>query len=208
MLRYRFNIFQFSLVSIFSGLHRFINFGSSLCRTSPEHFRHQIKSSKFRSTLLTMPCAPKCGLLHLPSLCSESSRNHFGPSHDPCIFVFFAASSAPHTPICACRRTPHRSMLLCFALCFFFFKKKKCLETVASWQHCIDYITTSARLSVPVRNLCRGKGLGRNASPSHKKPYQLRNFNDSNTSQLSHRNHTCTSLPSQPSPYCCSPSLM
>ena len=116
----------------------------------------------------------------------------------------------PH-PIHRCAlAAAHHTVRCCFAspCVFFFLKKKKCLETVASWQHCIDYSTTGARLSVPVRSLCRAKGLGRNASPSHKKPYQLRNFNDSNTSQLSHRNHTCTSLPSQPSPYCCSPSLM
>ena len=34
-----------------------------------------------------------------------------------------------------------------------------CFETVASWQHCIDYKTTKARLSVPGCNTCQPKCL-------------------------------------------------
>ena len=47
-------------------------FGPNLCRTQPEHFRHQIDACPFRPTLLTMSC-PKCVLPHLPNLNLGSS---------------------------------------------------------------------------------------------------------------------------------------
>ena len=59
-----------------------------------------------------MSCHAKRDLPHLPSLRFESSRNHFGPPHVTCIFIF-AASSASHTPILVRCRTTLFSMLPC-----------------------------------------------------------------------------------------------
>ena len=112
----------------------------------PNIFGTKLKLLHFDPILLTMPCAPKCGLLHLPSLCLESSRNHFGPSHVPCIFVFLLLLPHPiHTTSFDVSSLP---LVFVDFLCF---------ETVASWQQCIAYNTTSARWSVPVRNLCLAK---------------------------------------------------
>ena len=61
------------------------------------------------------------------------------------------------------------ALLLPVNICFFF-----CFETVASWQHCINHNTTSARLSVLwVQHLPRRR-LGRKASPSHENHAQLK----------------------------------
>lgn len=54
-----------------------------------------------------------CVLLHLPSMCLESSRSHFGPSHLPCKFMRLLP---PH--LIGCCRTPLRTMLPCFAFLF------------------------------------------------------------------------------------------
>ena len=90
----------------------------------------------------------------------------------------------------------------CFPLQVFFCALR---QTVASWQHCIGHNTTSGGL--PVGNLCRAKVWGEKPPPLAKN-IQLIHFNESNMSQLSHHHDTCTSLPSQPFPYCCSPALM
>ena len=88
VLRFVFTCFPYPFVSNISGLQEFINFGHSLCRAYPEHFRHRVITSPCRSPLLSMSCLPKRQLHHLPSLSLESSRNHFGPAHFPCIFMF------------------------------------------------------------------------------------------------------------------------
>ena len=128
----------------------------------PNIFGTKSKLLHFDPILLTMPCAPKYGLLHLPGLCLESSRNHFGPSHVPCIFLF--SLLLPH-PIHRCAFAAAHHSVRCFFASPCFLLILLCFETVASWQHCIDYITTSARWSVPVRNLCLAKDWGERRLP-------------------------------------------
>ena len=75
-----------------------------------------------------------------------------------------------------------------------------------SWQHCFDYNTTSARLSVLGATSAAQKS-GEKSSPSHEKTFNQETSTKLNTSQLSHHYDTCTSLPSQPSPYLLQPTL-
>ena len=65
---------------IFSALHRFISLGPVFAAHDPNIVGSQLKLLHFDPTLL---CPSKRDLPHLPSLCSESSRNHFGSSHVP-----------------------------------------------------------------------------------------------------------------------------
>ena len=84
---------------------------------NPNTFLHQIEVSSCRSTLLTMSCPPKCDSLHLPSLCLESSRNHFGLSHFNCVFLRCCCfCRISYNDMCLRPHTPLRSMLLCFTL--------------------------------------------------------------------------------------------
>ena len=73
--------------------------------------------------------------------------------------------------------------------CFSFFI---CLETVASGQDCIDYNTTSARLSVLGCNLCRAGDWG-GRPPPLTKTHNKKTFNDMNrVSACSHHCDACT----------------
>ena len=144
---------------------------------------------------------------------------------------------APLRSCCLARRSsavPHLQNLLFSLRVFFFFKKRSalcifalgfpwrlegpsihrcvlcllCFETVASWHHCTDYSTTSARLSVPGCNLCRAGVWGEKASSSYETHSIEKLQRVGHVSVVRITCDTCTCLPSQPSPYRRSPSVI
>ena len=88
-------------------------------------------------------------------------------------------------------------LTLCNRPCLVFLS---CFETV-TWQHAFDCNTTSARLSVLWVQPRQRRGLGEKPPPLTKKKARA-------ASLLVSRMIPVQSLPSQPHPNCCSPSLM
>ena len=193
VLRYRFTIFPFSFVFFQSGLHRFINVGSGLLSHITRTFSAPNQSfsihSSHHAVCSQMWFAPFSwfvfGVFSQP-LWSFTCSQHFH---------VLAASSAPHTPVCVCRRTPLRSMLLCFV----FFVVIFC--ALRQWRR--GNIALIALLPMPDCLYLFATSASQRTRLPLTKNIILRNFNDSNTSQLSQHHGTCTILPSQPSPCCC-----
>ena len=86
----------------FSKYWRVVSKQSNSCRKDliprqsiPNTFYVKLRSLHFDQLFSSYTCPVKCRLSHLPSLCLESSRKYFDPSHCPFIFSLLLFLSYP-----------------------------------------------------------------------------------------------------------------